>query len=125
MSVDVAEVTDNLRTMLRMNAKRFGLMVERQVQVALLPKVQGPRAALEEPLWELLVLLVDGHEATAPPITEEALEDWFECAESAVNHARTDRAAFPKAAAAVARAMRALHEHGVLPPPLTATESAG
>ncbi len=117
MSVNVAEVTDNLRTMLRMNPKRFGIMVERQVQFALLPRAEGRRAALEMPLWELLVMLVEGHDSIAPPLTDSALEEWMECADAGLNHARDGKAAYPKAAAAVATALRDLREYGVLPAP--------
>lgn len=124
--MNVAEVTDNLRTMLRMNPKRFGIMVERQVQFALLPRVAGSRAALEPDLYALLVLLVDGHESSVPPPTEQAIDEWLECADSALNHTRDGRAAFPKAARAVADAIRALREHGVLPAPkLQPGEQAG
>lgn len=126
MSVNVAEVTDNLRTMLRMNPQRFGIMVERQVQFALLPRVAGPRAALEEPLWELLVMLVEGHEHAPPPFSDQMLEDWMECADAALNHRRDGKAAYPKAAAAVASALRDLREFGVLPAPkLKAGEQTG
>lgn len=126
VSVDVAEVTENLRAMLRLNAKRFGLMVERQVQGALLPRVQGSRAALERPLWSLLVLLVAGHEAATPPLDDAAFETWTACASAGTDHSGQKRAAFPRAAAAVADALSQLREHGVLPTPrLTADEGIG
>lgn len=119
MSVDVAEVTENLRTMLRMNPKRFGIMVERQVQFALLPRLEGPRATLEPPLWDLLALLLGGPEAVAPALDDSAIE-------SATSQARDGQARFPKSAAAVANALEALREHGVLPPPITgASEETG
>lgn len=111
MSVDVVEVTDNLRTMLRMNPKRFGIMVERQVQFALLPRLAGPRSTLEKPLWDLLALLIGGPDATAPALNESTIE-------SVSTEARSGQARFPKSAAAVVDALETLREHGVLPPPM-------
>ena len=113
----VREYIDNTRTLLNMNAARYGLLVERQVQVALLPKIQGPRAVLEPALWELLALLLDGHEGQAPALDDTTWAKASACATSGVALSHDGPARFPRAASAVATALAQLREIGVYPKP--------
>ncbi|MBC7792314.1 MAG: hypothetical protein H7Z43_01285 [Clostridia bacterium] len=113
----VREYIDNTRTLLGMNAARYGLIVERQVQFALLPKIQGQRAVLEPALWELLALLLDGHDGQVPALDDNA---WAKASAAATRGAAFSSdgpARFPRAAAAVARALGELREIGVYPKP--------
>lgn len=114
MSLDLEEAVDNLRAMLRLNPDRFSVMVQRQVQFALLPKLAGGRGELENPMWSLLVLLVDGHEAPIPALDESS---WEQLHARATDEAVGNEPTFPTAAKAVAQAFSALREFGHYPPP--------
>ena len=113
----VREYVGNMRALLTTNAARYGLLVERQVQFALLPKVAGPRHALEPALWELLALLLDGHEATPPALDDATFARAVEAAKAGVGLASGGPARFPRAAAAVLSALTELREIGVYPKP--------
>lgn len=113
---ELKSYADNLRALLTSNATRWGLVIERQVQFAFLPKISGTRAALEPSLWSLLVLLLEGHEAGVPALEDTLAQKALAAALLGQNLAGTP-ARFPKAAAAVARAMSELRELGVYPRP--------
>jgi hypothetical protein len=113
----VREYVGNMRALLTTNAARYGLLVERQVQFALLPKVTGPRHALEPALWELLAMLLDGHEAAPPALDDAAFTKAVEAAKTGKNFTASGPARFPKAAAAVLIALTELREIGVYPKP--------
>lgn len=113
----LSELVENLRALLSNNAARFGLMVERQVQFALLPKLEGTRPALEPHLWSLLVLLLDGHEAPVPAADEALWRRALEAAQAGTTLAGDRPARFPKAAVAIAGAAVVLREVGVYPRP--------
>lgn len=113
----VREYIDNTRTLLAMNAARYGLLIERQVQFALLPKIQGPRAQLEPALWELLALLLDGHEGQVPALDDDAFAKATTAANAGAAYSHAGPARFPRAAAAIAKALAELREIGVYPKP--------
>lgn len=113
----VREYVGNMRALLTMNAARYGLLVERQVQFALLPKVTGPRSSLEPALWELLAMLLDGHDAPIPPLDDTAFAKAVEAAKAGKNFGANGPAKFPKAAMAILGALTELREIGVYPKP--------
>lgn len=117
MSELVPEYLGNLRALLRSDMKRWRMVVERQVLSQLLPRVSGSRAALESPLWELLILCLDGVEATAPELTDEQFEAARQAATDGTAYQAAGPAAFPRAAAGVAALISQLREVGVYPPP--------
>lgn len=114
---ELPQFIENTRQLLQLNAAKFGLMVERQVQAALLPTLVGPRSQLEPDLWRLLVLLLDGHEAAAPPFDDSLWERACAASASGLSLDPARPARFPRAAAAVVRTMTDLREVGVLPRP--------
>ena len=116
-SVNLPEYLANMRALLRRDEVKFGLMVERQVQVRVLPCVSGARAALEPHLWELLVFCLDGHEATAPSLDDATFERAHDAADAGTRMLGEGEAPFPRAAAAVIRTLDTLREVGVFPPP--------
>jgi hypothetical protein len=113
----VREYVGNVRALLNTSAARYGLLVERQVQFALLPKVAGQRAVLEPALWELLALLLDGHEVSAPALDEAAWTKATAAVAAGTGLTHDGPARFPRAAAAIARALTELREIGVYPKP--------
>ena len=115
--VDVPEYLNNIRELLRTDAKMFRIMVSRQVQGRLLPQVEGTRAELEGDLWDLLVFCLDGHEVIAPPLDDEVYGRAQEATEAGASLATEGKAAFPRAATAVLAALDTLREVGVYPPP--------
>ena len=115
--VNLPEYLRNTRELLRLDAAKFSLMIERQVQVRVLPSVAGPRAELEEPLWQLLLLCLDGHEADAPPLTQAAWEKALSAAQNGQAVGNGAAAPYPRAARAVLQTLTTLREVGVFPPP--------
>lgn len=113
----VPEYLANVRALLRSDMRRWRMVVERQVLSQLLPKVAGSRAALEAPLWELLVLCLDGIEATAPELSDEAFEAAKQAAADGHAYLCDGPAEFPRAAVGVAMLLAELREVGVYPPP--------
>ena len=113
----VPEYLENLRALLRSDMKRWRMVVERQVLSQLLPKVSGSRAALESPLWELLILCLDGVEATPPDLTDDGFEAAKQAAADGHAYLGEGPAAFPRAAVGVAMLIAELREVGVYPPP--------
>lgn len=113
----VREYIGNTKTLLGMNAARYGMLVERQVVFALLPKIQGQRAVLEPALWELLALLLDGHEGQVPALDDNAWAKAAEAATTGAAYSHDGPARFPKAASAVAKALGELRDVGVYPKP--------
>jgi hypothetical protein len=116
-SVKVSEYVDNVRALWRQDPVRWRVVIERQVLVQVLPRLQGTRALLEPDLWQLLVLCLDGPDTEAPPLDDGA----FGRAEQAVAKGRAlleDRpAAFPRAATAVHGVLVTLRQAGLYPPP--------
>jgi hypothetical protein len=96
---------------------KFGIMVERQVQVRVLPGVAGSRANLEPQLWELLVFCLDGHEAEIPGLDDASFERALVAVQSGKTLSGEAQAAYPRAATAVMKAIETLREVGVYPPP--------
>lgn len=113
----VREYVGNMRALLATNAARYGLLVERQVQFALMPKVSGPRHALEPALWDLLTLLLDGHEAAAPALDDATFAKAVEAVKAGKSWVTNNPARYPKSAAAVMAALSEVREIGVYPKP--------
>lgn len=117
----LTEYLQNTRALLHKNYSVFHLSIERQVQFQVLPRLVGNRASLEPHLWDLLVLCLDGHEVTAPPLQDTQ----WNLAKTAVAQQTAllseKRATYPKAAAAVLKAIETLRAVGVLPPPKLGT----
>jgi hypothetical protein len=111
------EYLDNLRALLRADPNRWRLVVERQVLARVLPQLRGPQASLEAGLWQLLLLCLDGHEAVTPPLEAALLERAAQAATTGRTLAGTGPAVYPRAGAAVAKALLQLREHGIFPPP--------
>ena len=116
-AASISEYLTNIRELLRLDPHKFGLMVERQVQRRLLPRLHGTRANLEPELWALLVFCLDGAEAAAPPLTDETLESAKGAAQAGTSLTGEDQAAFPRAAHAVLETLDTVREAGVYPPP--------
>ena len=116
MSV-LPDYLSNIRELLRAKPT-FKLMVERQVQCRVLPKVSGSRAKLEPQLWELLVFCLDGHEASIPELSDPNVERAQQATVEGTTLSGQETAAFPKAANAVLKTLETLREIGVYPPPL-------
>ena len=114
----LAEYVDNLRALLRLDQARWSLVVERQVLSRVLPRLSGSRAKLESPLWSLLILCLDGHDAPTPELTEENWEKARQAAADSKAFSRPGRAVYPHAAVEVAMLMTVLREAGVYPPPV-------
>lgn len=113
----VREYVGNMRALLTTNAARYGLLVERQVQFALMPKVTGPRHALEPALWDLLTMLLEGHEVATPALDDAAFAKAVEAMKAGKSWVSNGPARFPKSAAAVMAALTELREIGVYPKP--------
>lgn len=115
---ELAEYVGNLRALLNQSEARFAIMVERQVQFALLPKLAGPKSSLESPLWDLLVLLLDGHQAPVESPTDPLWTRALDAAQQGASLSMADgKARFPKAAQAVAGVAATLRDCGVYPAP--------
>ena len=112
---ELAQYVDNLPSLLR-QGPHFGLAIERQVQFALVPRLQGARAHLEPHLWRLLFLCLDGPDAPAPPIDAAAIQK-AEAAARAGSSSTDAPARFPQAARAVVASLAVVREFGVLPKP--------
>jgi len=115
--VSVVEYVDNMRALLAEQPELYGLMVERQVQSRLLPRVAGSRAHLEPELWTLLVFCLDGHDAAVPPLDDATYERAVAAALGGNGLGSGGAARFPDAAKAVAQTMVELREVGVYPRP--------
>ncbi len=114
---EIAEYLDNLRALLAAGQPRFALMVERQVQFALLPHLAGTRAQLEPHLWQLLILCLDGPAADAPPCDETQWNRATTAAAARQALSGATPARYPQAAQAVAATLGVLREFGVFPKP--------
>jgi hypothetical protein len=122
MATELPEYVDNLRALLRLNYGLWRAVVERQILATLLPKLVGNRAKLEAPLWTLLIICLDGHEAPTPACADPAWEQALAAAKTGRGYATPAAAApFPRAAAGVAEVLVILREVGVFPRPLTNT----
>jgi len=125
VALDVAEYVGNLRQLLRLDYRRWRLVVDRQVLSQVLPKLKGTRAVLELHLWGLLVLCLNGHQADVPDLADE---EWAKAVQ-AVNNGKSidgDRSAeFLRAATGVLRVMATLRETGIYPAPLPNGEATG
>lgn len=113
----VLEYIENMRALIDQQPHLFGMMVERQVQARLLPRISGTRQALEPDLWALVVFCLDGHQAEAPPLTDETFERASAAAAQGQRLGGEGEAAYPRAAQAVVAALATLREAGVYPPP--------
>jgi len=113
----LAEYLQNIRALLQSDYARFRVMVERQVQVRVLPKLKGTRAGLETELWELLVLCLDGHQVSAPTLDDQTYERAQKATQSGTDLNGEQSAEFPRAAVAVLSALEQLRDVGVYPPP--------
>lgn len=111
------EYLENLRALLRLDAPRWRVVVERQVLSQLLPHLQGSRTNLETHLWELLVLCLDGHESTPPPLDDATWEQALAAVSAGIRLEGEGPAAFGRAARGVADVILSLREHGIHPPP--------
>lgn len=114
---ELSEYAANIRALLRTKPGLFAPAVDRQVRFALLPKLQGNRAALEHHLWNLLILCLDGPDASVPELDAAV---WEQAAAAAADGQRRDgqgTAAHARAAAALKDALETLREHGVYPAP--------
>ncbi len=112
----IAEYIANMKELLSEKPELFRLMVERQIQVRLLPKVQGSRVELEPSLWALLVFCTEGHEAAAPAMNDDIFLQAQEAVAKGANLEGT-KAVFPAAAVAVLKTLEVLREAGSFPPP--------
>ncbi len=116
-AAQLAEYVDNLRALLAQGDVRFGLMVDRQVQAALLPKLSGSRGALEPHLWELLVLCLEGPAGDRVQLDQGSWDKAVLAAQSGQGLSPGQPARFPRAAQALLQALLTLREHGVYPKP--------
>lgn len=114
---DVLEYIESMGALLRQQPELYGIMVERQVQSRLLPKIAGPRVTLEPTLWQLLIFCLEGHEAVVPALDDVLFEKARAAATNRATLAGDQTAAFPDAALAVIRIMETLREAGSYPPP--------
>lgn len=115
-SFKLDEYIKQIRALLRLDPVRWSVIVERQIQYAVLPKIQGNRARLEPQLWELLFFCLDGHEAVIPPFNEslwQQIPQWLQ--QETGSHAQHE-AVYLAAAKTVFHVMTLLREHGVYPP---------
>ena len=116
MSV-VLEYITNMRALIDQQPHLFGMMVERQVQVRLLPKVSGTRQTLEPDLWALLVFCLDGHQAAVPELNDEVYQKAQAAATAGAALSGQGEAVYPRAAQAVFATLVVLREAGVYPAP--------
>lgn len=114
---ELQEYVTNLKVLLSQNEARYGLMVERQVRAQLLRRMQGSRSSLEIPLWSLLCLCLNGHEAECQPLDDSTWEKARAAALESSSLAGNGKARFPAAALALSEAMDTLRTYGVFPRP--------
>lgn len=115
---ELLQYADNLRALLAQDASRFGLMVDRQIQFALLPRLAGTRVSLEPALWDLLILCLDGPSAPLPLVDDATFTRAHAAAHGGTSLDGARRAAFPGAARALSLALATVREVGVYPRPL-------
>jgi hypothetical protein len=116
--INVIEYVDNMRALLVEQPQFYGLMVERQVQARLLPRLAGSRVRLEPELWPLLVFCLEGHEVAAPAFDEEQIQRALAAASGGTRLMGDGAAVYPAAAKSVAEALVVLREVGVYPRPV-------
>ena len=119
---EISGYLDNVKALLRLDAARWRMVVERQVLSQVLPKLSGNRAALEPQLWDLLIFCLDGHDGNAVGMDDERWEQARSCAAEGLALDTERPAAFPRAAVEVAMVLTELRELGVYPPPVGATK---
>ncbi len=118
--IQLGEYLDNIKALLRSDESRWRIVVERQVQVQVLPNVTGVRADIERKLFELLILCLDGHEAVlegGPALNDESWEAARHAASIGRSLSGEVEATHPRAAVAVALVIAEVRESGVYPPP--------
>jgi len=109
---------ENLRALLRLDERVWRAVVERQILAVLLPGLSGNRVSLEGHLWDLLVLCLEGHDASPPPLDDARFEQAAASARAGRGLSGIAAAPFPRAARGLVDALVVLRETGVFPRPL-------